>query len=820
MDERHFGRVLYGTLCVCPYIVRRTAAVHTVLEDETGKAVRVALAVTVPPSAAAALSMMQALFSKGRKMAIREPCLRCYADGWISLQVDNPSDIVYVDHEQLVPAGGSSSESESDAEREKAAADRREREVEASAKGKPALQRADLFRVEGNAQFLAQRWNKAIAWYSKCIEAMKMVEIESTDVPGGGGELRPGDSSCRAAGPGGQLRERLKVTHANRAEAWLRTGQYAHALRDVEEALKLDPEHARSLRRRARALLGLQRFQEAMSCLKQLLARAATGTGTKQEGSACRQEINAMLRDAVTGDMQSRLGEYDLDEFYLTDHQAPPSVCADFVGPVEVRAAGDMGRGLFVTRDVKEGELLLVSNALAVTASRGGCAEGSSPRPGFAQLVDLESDSQTAQGDSSPQASSKSAEGAAASELDDLVAAVVQACEACPRKLQQVYALADSVEGVRECPVPPMSLFTPPGLSVPEPAAGAPDSPPPATGAAAAGDADHATGGGQGLDGNKIDLPRIRRIVDLNSFQESSTSAQPGGTGDLYAAQQLQLTASAGHDCSRVDRLQRRPTGLWVLPAFINHSCAPNSMWTHIGSAIFVRAFRNLSAGDEVTIAYTYVHQPPDKRTGYFTSRGCRCACPRCALEHKVARQFPKAFAKLAADYALILDADEEWRRTGVASRARWAMAAGAKIATELEQVLETQLAATVDEASKNWIRSSYLLAYLGRHKQLLDAARRPQAQPAGAPQGPSCWIAWAQAMDSILSILASCSCDVTALGLIAPPLEYFPVHALPKHFGVKWTAFARRMCRCLYGPLRPKTVKAIMKKHATQCPP
>ena len=40
--------------------------------------------------------------------------------------------------------------------------------------------------------------------------------------------------------------------------------------------------------------------------------------------------------------------------------------CAEYVGPVRIRDAGDKGRGLFATRDVRFGDLLLCSKAFNV----------------------------------------------------------------------------------------------------------------------------------------------------------------------------------------------------------------------------------------------------------------------------------------------------------------------------------------------------------------------------------------------------------------------------------------------------------------------
>ncbi|MCO5582743.1 hypothetical protein L7F22_036642 [Adiantum nelumboides] len=111
---------------------------------------------------------------------------------------------------------------------------------------------------------------------------------------------------------GGEVSYCLVLAYSNRSEAWMKLGAYDKALADSEEALKIDSGHVKSM------------------------AQAVKGA--------------------------------DLTAFLLggcKSHDAPK--CDEYVGPVEIRESIDChGRGLFAKSDVKAGELLLVSNALAM----------------------------------------------------------------------------------------------------------------------------------------------------------------------------------------------------------------------------------------------------------------------------------------------------------------------------------------------------------------------------------------------------------------------------------------------------------------------
>lgn len=87
--------------------------------------------------------------------------------------------------------------------------------------------------------------------------------------------------------------------------------------------------------------------------------------------------LNSRFQAAYTS-AQSRLREQKTGEYNFALLQAkakntqPPQLeHATYIGPVEVRLAGSKGRGLFVTKSVKAGDLLLCEKAFAYCFAPG-----------------------------------------------------------------------------------------------------------------------------------------------------------------------------------------------------------------------------------------------------------------------------------------------------------------------------------------------------------------------------------------------------------------------------------------------------------------
>ncbi|GLJ25760.1 hypothetical protein SUGI_0493200 [Cryptomeria japonica] len=186
LGRTHRGRVLFGTLCVEPF---KTVGVMTVLQDDQGLAIRVAVYnVPASESTPAALS---AKYPKGAKVAIKEPYIKQAADGGLAIRVDNPADLVRVTGQ-------------------------------VSLDNEPPIDMLDLEeeRRKGNECFRKQDWRGAVTHYTNCIRAPYNGE--------------------------GAKQTRL-LAYSNRAETYLQMGQFKQALEDSNQSLEIDPGHLKTL---------------------------------------------------------------------------------------------------------------------------------------------------------------------------------------------------------------------------------------------------------------------------------------------------------------------------------------------------------------------------------------------------------------------------------------------------------------------------------------------------------------------------------------------------------------------------------------------
>lgn len=131
------------------------------------------------------------------------------------------------------------------------------------------------------------------------------------------------------------------------------------ALQDTNYVLQSDPTNEKALFREAKALYLARRFED---CKPRLITHLKLYPGNK--------EAKEVLLKVYRRLQEGKSGKYNFNEMRIltSNRQAGPVKldCADFVGPVHLQNTLDSGRGLFATRDVEFGELLLCSKAFHV----------------------------------------------------------------------------------------------------------------------------------------------------------------------------------------------------------------------------------------------------------------------------------------------------------------------------------------------------------------------------------------------------------------------------------------------------------------------
>lgn len=149
--------------------------------------------------------------------------------------------------------------------------------------------------------------------------------------------------------------EETRIIKLNRSLANLRLGRYDQALEDAGELTAKFQRSEKGFYRAARALYELGKFQESHDALLSLLAVYPNCNEAKEELSRTKLRLT-----------EQHSGYYDFSLMYEGSKLAPPHLdCATYLGPTEIGPSNGRSRGLFVTRDVKVGELLLCEKAFA-----------------------------------------------------------------------------------------------------------------------------------------------------------------------------------------------------------------------------------------------------------------------------------------------------------------------------------------------------------------------------------------------------------------------------------------------------------------------
>jgi hypothetical protein len=166
--------------------------------------------------------------------------------------------------------------------------------------------------------------------------------------------------------------DEIAIIKRNRALAFLKTKQFDAALSDTGFP-NFDPNPTeKALFRAAEALYNLERFSECCEVL-----------GLLRTNFPQNREALVVLDRAKSRSQEQKTGVYNFKQLQAKAKKLrPPHLDhATYIGPVEVRHTESKGRGLFVTKAVKAGDLLLCERAFShayVNEGAGDSYESSS----------------------------------------------------------------------------------------------------------------------------------------------------------------------------------------------------------------------------------------------------------------------------------------------------------------------------------------------------------------------------------------------------------------------------------------------------------
>jgi Arc/MetJ-type ribon-helix-helix transcriptional regulator len=149
----------------------------------------------------------------------------------------------------------------------------------------------------------------------------------------------------------------VRTLKLNRAIAYLQIGLHNAALLDVDSAPPSDALVDKALIRKANALYGLGRYQDCCEVLNVLIQDFPDNKTGRDTLSRAMRRIK-----------EQESGKYDFKQMPADAARLKPPHLdyATYIGPVTVKSTETMGRGLFTTKDVKVGDLLLCEKAFVL----------------------------------------------------------------------------------------------------------------------------------------------------------------------------------------------------------------------------------------------------------------------------------------------------------------------------------------------------------------------------------------------------------------------------------------------------------------------
>ena len=146
--------------------------------------------------------------------------------------------------------------------------------------------------------------------------------------------------------------DKIKILKCNRSLAYLRTKQFEAALSDTGYPNFGPKPLEKVLYRAAKSLYSLQRFTDCDTVLRTLCASSPNN----EQAAELSEHHRRRCLETMTGDYDFKQLQEEAEKLQPMDH-------ATWLGPTEIRDVAHKGRGLFVTKAVKAGDLLLCEKA-------------------------------------------------------------------------------------------------------------------------------------------------------------------------------------------------------------------------------------------------------------------------------------------------------------------------------------------------------------------------------------------------------------------------------------------------------------------------
>lgn len=331
-----------------------------------------------------------------------------------------------------------------------------------------AEEQMQQLRSKATELLLREEWKESTQVYSQlidlCQDQISKTRRDSNSDP---------DHNSR-------LHKSLCLAFSNRAEARSRLRDFTEAIKDCDQALGIEATHFKTLLCKGKILLGLNRYSNALDCFKAALF--------DPQGNGNLEILNGYLEKCKRLEFQSRTGSFDLSDWVLNGFKGKPQELAEYIGPVQVKGSEISGRGLFATKNIDAGTLVLVTKAIAIERGiLGGEDSGEN-----AQLVMWKN-------------------------FIDKVKVAASKCQ----RTQLLINMLSTGENEEELEVPDMSFFRP-----------------------------EVEKNGCSSKEERLDMDNILSILDVNSLVEEAVSAKVlGKNSDFYGVGLWLLASFINHSC-------------------------------------------------------------------------------------------------------------------------------------------------------------------------------------------------------------------------------------------------------------------------------
>ena len=406
--------------------------------------------------------------------------------------------------------------------------------------------------------------------------------------------------------------------------------QYEQSLADAEAALDLQPRNEKALLRKSRAFYGLGDYAAAEAVLLDLKQVEPNHPNLKGDFAKCTKRRQ-----------EERDGLYDFEAMLkeaTKKHPKPYMDRATYSNPAMQRKACQeegKGRGMFATRDIEVGELLMVEKAFATV---------------FDEEIPSTSGETPDQPVVDPKTGLTSIKSVRAMQ-EGLLEIVIKNLERDPSKIGKFARLYPGPHIHEE--VEPDSLYDD-GSPIPI--------------------IDSRDAVLSRILYNSFAFPVLSRDFhwqaahsgtespttvhgrrDGSTTPTNPTTTTPAGSPARTNPTNGEVNTAAAGVAPKMD--PNSSIGVWLCSSFFNHSCHPSVRRSFIGDMIIFRAQLPITRGTELTIGYVTNNEAVADRKSELKNWGFECNCLRCETQTK---EFPSVRDKRRQIMSELVDAFEK----------------------------------------------------------------------------------------------------------------------------------------------------------------